>query len=312
MKSINLLAAAVIALGLFACNNENGKVKSPQYDLSYAYGSKMGEAVARFGLSEEERDAEKFAEGFMKGLEGDSLSNAEAQEALQTRLSPTGVESTDPEAAKQIAYYMGLSAISPLAQEVEVPASDFDKEAFAEGFRDVVKGDSLELESGYRDSIFQAYIEPKGQAYQDKMKAKAEAQAQVNIVAGQAFLAENGAREGVITTESGLQYEIITPGTGAQPTATDKVETHYHGTLIDGTVFDSSVERGTPATFGVNQVIQGWQEGIPLMKEGAKYKFYIPQELAYGMNAPSPKIPAGSTLIFEVELLKVNPEPADQ
>lgn len=312
MKSINLLAAALIALGLFACNNENKKVKSPQYDLSYAYGSKMGEAVARFGLSEDERDAEKFAEGFMKGLEGDSLSNIEAQEALQERLSPTGVESTDKEAANKIAYYMGLSAISPLAQEVEVPASDFDKEAFAEGFRDVVKGDSLKLEAAYRDSIFKAYIEPKGQAYQDKMQAKAEADAQVNIAAGQAFLAENGAREGVMTTESGLQYEVIKEGTGAQPALTDRVETHYHGTLINGSVFDSSVERGEPATFGVNQVIKGWQEGIPLMKEGAKYKFYIPQELAYGMQAPSPKIPAGSTLIFEVELLKVNPEPANQ
>ncbi|MGH1339424.1 MAG: FKBP-type peptidyl-prolyl cis-trans isomerase [Aureispira sp.] len=308
MKSINLFAAAVMVLGLFACNNENKKVKSPQYDLSYAYGSKMGEAVSRFGLSEDERNADKFADGFMKGLEGDSLENVEAQEALQARLSPTGKESEGQEAAEKIAYFMGLSAISPLAQEVDVPASDFDKEAFAEGFRDVVKSDSLELDTPYRDSIFQAYIEPKGQAYQDKMKAKAEAEGQINIAAGQAFLEQNKTEEGVVTTESGLQYKVIEEGTGVQPKLEDQVLTHYHGTLINGNVFDSSVDRGEPTKFGVNQVIKGWQEGIPLMKEGAKYRFFIPQDLAYGMQAPSAKIPAGATLIFDVELIKVNPE----
>lgn len=309
MKSINLLAVVFIAFGLFACDNENKKVKSPKYDLSYAYGSKMGEAVSRFGLSTEERNADKFAEGFMKGLEGDSLENVEAQEALKVRLDPAkGKESTDQEAAQKIAYFMGLSAISPLAQEVDIPTTDFDKDAFAAGFRDVVNGDSLKLDTRYRDSIFQVYIEPKSQAYQDKMKAKAEAEAQVNIAAGKAFMEKNKTEEGVITTESGLQYKVIQEGSGVQPKLEDQVLTHYHGTLINGNVFDSSVDRGEPAQFGVNQVIQGWQEGIPLMKEGAKYRFFIPQELAYGMQAPSPKIPAGSTLIFDVELIKVNPE----
>lgn len=274
--------------------------------LSYAYGSKMGEAVERFGLSLEERNPEQFAAGFMQGLKGDSLENAVAQIALQERLGSE--EPTGNLAPEKLAYYMGLSAISPLAQEVPVPVSDFDEKWFARGFKEVVQGKTLVMETSTRDAIFQEYIEPKGQAYQDKMQAKSEQEAQVNIAAGKAFLANNKTKPGIVTTASGLQYEIIKEGTGVQPGAMDRVKTHYHGTLIDGTVFDSSKERGTPATFGVNQVIQGWQEGIPLMKEGAIYRLYIPQELAYGMQAPSPKIPAGSTLIFDVELIKVNPE----
>lgn len=120
---------------------------------------------------------------------------------------------------------------------------------------------------------------------------------------GQQFLKENKEREGIVTTASGLQYEILQEGDGEKPSLSSRVTTHYHGTLVDGSVFDSSVERGQPATFGVGQVIRGWQEGIPLMSVGAKYRFYIPQELAYGMRSPSSSIPPGSALIFEVELL---------
>lgn len=120
---------------------------------------------------------------------------------------------------------------------------------------------------------------------------------------GQQFLKENKEREGIVTTASGLQYEILQEGDGEKPSLSSRVTTHYHGTLVDGSVFDSSVERGEPATFGVGQVIRGWQEGIPLMSVGAKYRFYIPQELAYGMRSPSSSIPPGSALIFEVELL---------
>ena len=121
---------------------------------------------------------------------------------------------------------------------------------------------------------------------------------------GEKFLAENALKEGIITTESGLQYEVIKMGKGKKPSATDRVKVHYHGTLIDGTVFDSSVERGEPITFGLNQVIKGWTEGVQLLPIGSKFKFYIPQELGYGsQNAGS--IPPYSTLIFEVELLGI-------
>ncbi len=124
---------------------------------------------------------------------------------------------------------------------------------------------------------------------------------------GKKFLAENGKREGVITTESGLQYEVLVAKTeGDSPVATSTVNVHYHGTTIDGQVFDSSVERGMPISFGLNQVIAGWTEGLQYMKVGEKFKFFIPEDIAYGDYSPSPAIPAGSTLIFEVELFEVN------
>lgn len=122
---------------------------------------------------------------------------------------------------------------------------------------------------------------------------------------GEAFLAANAEREGVHVTESGLQYEVITEGTGAKPSATDRVKVHYHGTLINGTVFDSSVERGEPITFGLNQVIPGWTEGVQLMPVGSKYKFFIPYNLAYGERGAGEQIPPFSALIFEVELLGI-------
>jgi len=124
---------------------------------------------------------------------------------------------------------------------------------------------------------------------------------------GQAFLASNAQEEGVVTTDSGLQYKVLEAGTGEQhPAATDRVKVHYHGTLLNGTVFDSSVDRGQPIDFGLNQVIPGWTEGVQLMVEGEKTRFYIPSQLAYG-NRSVGRIPAGSVLIFDVELIKINP-----
>jgi FKBP-type peptidyl-prolyl cis-trans isomerase FklB len=126
-----------------------------------------------------------------------------------------------------------------------------------------------------------------------------------NIEKGKAFLAENAKREGVVTLPSGLQYEVITEGTGIKPSANDQVKCHYEGTLIDGTLFDSSVKRGQPAVFGVSQVIKGWVEALQLMPEGSKWKLYIPSELGYGSQQAGEMIPPYSTLIFEVELIKV-------
>lgn len=126
-----------------------------------------------------------------------------------------------------------------------------------------------------------------------------------NLRAGEAFLAENKKRAGVVTLPSGLQYEVLTEGKGRRPSATDRVQCHYHGTLIDGTVFDSSVQRGTPAVFGVNQVIPGWVEALQLMPEGSRWKLYIPSELAYGKRGAGGSIAPNSALVFEVELIKI-------
>jgi FKBP-type peptidyl-prolyl cis-trans isomerase FklB len=138
-----------------------------------------------------------------------------------------------------------------------------------------------------------------------KQQEAAAKMAEVNQKAGEQFLAENAKRPEVKTTASGLQYEVLTEGNGAQPSKDDQVEVHYTGTLIDGTVFDSSVERGTPATFGVTQVIAGWVEALQLMKAGSKWRLYIPSNLAYGPQGAGGFIGPNATLIFDVELLKV-------
>jgi FKBP-type peptidyl-prolyl cis-trans isomerase FklB len=122
---------------------------------------------------------------------------------------------------------------------------------------------------------------------------------------GEEFLAKNAKRKGVTVTASGLQYEVLNEGKGERPTATSKVKVHYHGTTPEGVVFDSSVDRGEPISFGLDQVIKGWTEGVQLMKVGAKYRFYIPQELAYGPSSPSPTIKAYMPLVFEVELIEI-------
>jgi len=132
-----------------------------------------------------------------------------------------------------------------------------------------------------------------------------ESKAAANLAAGQAFLAENGQRDGIVTLESGLQYEIITAGDGPKPTATQTVTCHYHGTVIDGRVFDSSVQRGQPASFPLNRVISGWTEALQLMGVGSKWRLFLPPHLAYGTQQVSAEIGPNSTLIFEVELLGI-------
>lgn len=139
----------------------------------------------------------------------------------------------------------------------------------------------------------------------DILFKKNEEKADANLKEGQDFLTENAKKEGVISLESGLQYEVITMGAGEKPTATQQVSCHYHGTLINGTVFDSSVQRGTPAAFPLNRVIKGWTEGLQLMPVGSKFRFFIPPSLGYGSRAVSAEIGPNSTLIFDVELLGI-------
>lgn len=175
--------------------------------------------------------------------------------------------------------------------------ADFKMEAFLAAFNAALKGEATQITSDDANKIFSDYNRSAQTRAIEKNKKE-----------GQAFLEANKKRPGVTTTASGLQYEILKKGTGTvNPKATDKVEVHYHGTLIDGTVFDSSVDRGTPASFGLNQVIPGWTEGVQLMHEGDKFKFFLPSNLAYGDRSAGAKIKPGSTLIFEVELLRINP-----
>ncbi|MGB3548811.1 MAG: FKBP-type peptidyl-prolyl cis-trans isomerase [Saprospiraceae bacterium] len=172
-------------------------------------------------------------------------------------------------------------------------AKDLTAADVAQGLNDALDGNE-KIDVNKANATFQEFMQKQAESANGDVKS-----------AGEKFLADNAKREGVKTTASGLQYEILKPGTGASPSATSKVEVHYHGTLIDGTVFDSSVDRGETITFGLNQVIPGWTEGVQLMKEGAKYRFFIPYDLAYGARGSMPKIKPFSALIFDVELFDV-------
>ena len=150
-----------------------------------------------------------------------------------------------------------------------------------------------------------AVMMEKMQAKQKELEAKQKLAGEANVKAGEVFLAANAKKDGVKTTASGLQYRVIKAGTGKSPKSTDRVKVHYHGTLIDGTVFDSSVERKEPIVFGVNEVIPGWTEALQLMKEGDKWNIVLPSKIAYGERAAGEKIAPNSTLVFDVELISI-------
>lgn len=191
----------------------------------------------------------------------------------------------------KISYALGLGIGHQLKS---MNIENFSIEDFTRSISDVMNDKPTEINARDAQMMLNEYFAKKEQE-----------QAQQAIADGKVFLEENGKREGVVTTKSGLQYEVLTEGTGKQPKATDKVRCHYCGTLIDGTKFDSSYDRNEPADFGLNQVIPGWTEGVQLMKEGAKYRFYIPYLLGYGERGAGQSIPPYSTLIFDVELIKV-------
>ena len=171
---------------------------------------------------------------------------------------------------------------------------DMSVEDFIKGISDVLAGSKTEM----------THMEAQKVVNEHFRKLAEEAYA-VNKEAGEKFLAENANKEGVVVLPSGLQYEVLVEGNGKKPSATDRVQCHYEGTLIDGTIFDSSIKRGEPAVFGVNQVIMGWVEALQLMQEGAKWRLYIPYNMAYGENGAGEMIPPYSALVFDVELIKV-------
>jgi FKBP-type peptidyl-prolyl cis-trans isomerase FklB len=192
---------------------------------------------------------------------------------------------------EKISYALGLSIGNNFLNS---GIKDIDFDAFLKGMKDVVNGVPSDM----------SYDEAK-QVMNDYFAKLQEDKLEVNLKAGKEFLAINKEKPGVVTLPSGLQYEILKEGNGPKPNLNDQVKCHYHGTLIDGTVFDSSVERGQPATFGVNQVIQGWVEALQLMPVGSKWKLFIPSNLAYGEAGAGQMIEPNSALIFEVEILDI-------
>lgn len=214
--------------------------------------------------------------------------------------TPAAEEAAAPASKADVSYSIGTM----IAGNIKSQGIELDLAELTKGLTDTLEGKTPRLDQAQVQKVMMAF-------QQEQMKAqgeKAAAAAGKNKEEGAAFLAKNGKEEGVVTTASGLQYKVLKQGDGAKPTAEDTVKVHYHGTLLSGKVFDSSVDRGEPISFPLNGVIKGWTEGVQLMPVGSKFKFFIPSDLAYGDGGAGADIGPGSTLVFEVELLEIEKE----
>ncbi len=198
----------------------------------------------------------------------------------------------------KLSYALGLGIGRQLAQ---MGATDLNIDDFAAAIKDVIAGNELKVSNREAQTIVQDYFTKQ----EEKLQAERAENGKAAKEAGEKYLAENAGKDGVTVLPSGLQYMVIKEGDGRKPKATDSVQCHYEGFLTDGTLFDSSIQRGEPAVFGLQQVIAGWTEGLQLMSEGAKYRFFIPYMLGYGESGAGQSIPPYAALIFDVELIKV-------
>ena len=198
----------------------------------------------------------------------------------------------------KVSYALGIGIGHQLAN---MGGQELNIDDFAQAVKDVLGGKELKIKSSEAQMIVQEFFA----AQEQKINKQREEAGKMAKEAGEKYLAENAKKDGIITLPSGLQYQVLKEGNGKKPSAKDSVKCHYEGFLIDGTVFDSSVQRGEPAVFGLQQVIAGWTEGLQLMQEGAKYRFFIPYRLAYGEGGAGGSIPPYAALIFDVELVQV-------
>ena len=282
---LGVAALAAITMGFSSCNKApKAELKSETDSLAYSYGMTTSRGLKEY-LVRLEVDTTKNMDAFIKGF-----------------LKATK-DMSDEEKAEMVGAQIGQQVMDQMMPHFESLVQDgdttkvFNKNDYLAGFVAGVMDDSkvmtAEEAATYAETVQNRMVSEKAAAkYGDYRKAN------------EAFLAENAKKAGVTTTASGLQYEVLKAGTGIKPTAASVVKVHYHGRLIDGTVFDSSVERKEPATFGVSEVIKGWTEALQLMPVGSKWRLYIPQELAYG-PAEQGTIKPFSTLIFDVELISI-------
>lgn len=282
-QALNILAiAGLLTFTVSSCTGykeKTVKLGDETDSISYSFGYVNGKIVRDYHL---QNDSSKNGfEDLMKGIEDGLKADNSSQETAQ---------------AEELGTMIGT--------QLRTTEDFYGDSTLTINFDLVRQG----LINGMKKFDDQMTVEAAGEYFNKTMERlmqkRMESQHGSNKKAGEDFLAQNATKAGVTTTASGLQYEVITMGNGAKPVESDRVKVHYHGTLIDGTVFDSSVQRGTPAEFGVNQVIRGWVEGLQLMPVGSKFKFYIPQELAYGAQDQG-QIKPFSMLIFEVELLEI-------
>lgn len=303
-----LIFSLACGLILAACGNTGGgqgvkSLENPVDSMSYALGNFYNKQFDGSGIV---LDADAFARAFREaGSETPMLSEEEVQaigqQVQMTMMMRQGAPFTDEDplpVSIDTFSYVQAAGLAGYMNEMDVAVN---AEAIYQAINDSNDPQAAVL---LDDAVIDEQVQNLSTIMNEKQQVKTAEEAKGNIEAGEQFLAENASADGIQVTESGLQYKVLQAGNGAMPTASDYVKVHYTGRLLDGTVFDSSVERGEPTEFGVTQVIQGWIEGLQLMKEGAKYEFWIPQELAYGLQSP-PSIPPGSVLNFEVELIEI-------
>ncbi len=299
----------LVSLLLIACEADKKELATENERTSYSLGFTIGQEVAK-GLQKTQisLDADAYGKGVREAAAGGGT--LYTREEMEQTLLAFRQEKDIPDTQKlnySLGYAVGRDIVNGLRQNTGI---EVDPDAFSLGVKDRV----LKTESRMTKEEIEATMAALREKMIEKQRAQMKARsprpntgemAMKNKEEGRQFLAENKTKDGVVELPSGLQYKMTREGTGKSPSATDQVTVHYRGTLLDGAEFDSSIKRGKPATFPLNGVIRGWTEGLQLMKEGAKYVFYIPSHLAYG-DRSIPRIPPGSTLIFEVELLKVN------
>ncbi|MDO9154821.1 MAG: FKBP-type peptidyl-prolyl cis-trans isomerase [Paludibacter sp.] len=291
MKKQNIFLSVIMvaAFTFTSCNSEKAQLptlKTQIDSLNYAFGLANGSGIKNYYLKTDSANSDSvkvkiaaLLKGLDEGMKGDDVNEKYSEIAeLGTKIGAALKEQKET----------GLMGDSALKVDIEL---------IKQGLVNGLKGSSIQMNAKDAQTYLQSTM-------QKRQQAKMAEQFKGNKVAGELFLTENKSKPGVITTASGLQYEVIKIGKGALPADTSNVKVHYHGTLIDSTVFDSSINRNEPAVFRVNQVIPGWTEALKLMPVGSKYKLYIPQQLAYG-DKDQGTIKPFSTLIFEVELLSI-------
>ncbi len=307
MKKLAYLIASLVLIagcdsdgGSSAGASGSGELTTAMDSMSYGVGAYFSQQFQNQGIG---LNGVKAGEGFSSGFGGNTMTPeyqnviVRYQMAMQAR---QGAPFTDSDPLNvdvdSLSYAIGLDFGSQM-KDADMAVNG---NAFQQGCSDLVAGNGKLDDQGIQNQL-----QNFSMMVQQKQQAVAAEKAVANKEKGKTFIAEKAQEEGVVATASGLHYKVLKAGSGASPKATDQVTVHYEGRLIDGTIFDSSYQRGNPAEFGLNQVISGWTEGVQLMKPGAKYQFYIPSDLAYGDRGSPPNIGPGETLIFDVELLEV-------
>ncbi|MEN1940587.1 FKBP-type peptidyl-prolyl cis-trans isomerase [Luteimonas sp. MJ246] len=305
LAALSLAAAVALAP---AIAQENAVPSTEREKNSYMIGMDVGQSIEAVG-PDIDRDA--FMRAVAHALDGGEPLVTEAEAAT---IAPTLMQRVAARSGQQIPGMapgsvppavdrdkVGLIVGADVGRSLAPVKDELDMAMFARGVATRFDGSAPLLADGELATVREAF----GKRMQERARAESEAAAQTNSAAGAEFLAGNKAAKGVVTTASGLQYMVLRQGSGPRPTADSQVRVHYEGKLLDGSVFDSSYERNDPATFGLGQVIAGWTEGLQLMPVGAKYRFWIPSDLAYGRNGSPGGIPPNSTLVFDVELLQL-------